>query len=372
MSHARALVRRMRMDDVIVIGAGYAGLLAANRLAPHARVRVIDPREVAVDRVRLHQLAAGTRALRRVARPLDGALDRRVARTLGRAAAVEPGLVRLEGGAALRARHVLLAHGRGAGRDGSIDALEGALELRERLASAAPGSAVAVIGAGLTGIELASEIAEAHPRLHVSLVARAAMGSDLAPGAAAHVRRVLAGLGVEIASAATGADIVIDQTGARPEPLGQASRFALDAAGRIRTDRLLRVLGTDGEPLEGVWGAGDAIAVDGLPWLRGGCASATPLGASAADRIRAASAAEPLEPVDVGFLFRCVSLGRREALIQFVDRDDRPTARWLRGSLAAAWKEAITAYAGIAPLRLSRVYTWPGAQRARRGAAVRS
>ncbi|MCR8671795.1 hypothetical protein NWP09_11670, partial [Agrococcus sp. HG114] len=174
--------------------------------------------------------------------------------------------------------------------------------------------------------------------------------------------RALARLGVEVADAAAGADIAIDQTGARPEPLGEASGLALDATGRIRTDRCLRVLGADGAPIEGVWGAGDAIAVDGLPWLRGGCATATPLGATAADAIAAARAGQPPRPVDVGFLFRCISLGRRDAIIQLVDRQDRPTDRWLGGPVAAAWKEAITAFAGVAPLRLGRVYAWPAAR----------
>lgn len=53
--------------EVVVIGAGYAGAIAANRLLAslteaerrHLRVRVINPRADLVERIRLHQLAAG-------------------------------------------------------------------------------------------------------------------------------------------------------------------------------------------------------------------------------------------------------------------------------------------------------------------------
>lgn len=61
MSHSRWFARRMVMEDVIVVGAGYAGVLAANRLAPHARVLVVDLHGRFVNRIRLHEVAAGTR-----------------------------------------------------------------------------------------------------------------------------------------------------------------------------------------------------------------------------------------------------------------------------------------------------------------------
>ncbi|MGD7732925.1 NAD(P)/FAD-dependent oxidoreductase [Propionibacteriaceae bacterium G57] len=363
MSHLPPPIRRMGMDDVIVIGAGYAGLMAANRLAPHARVRLVDPRTTTVDRIRLHQLTAGTRAVTRTARPLGRALDRRVVHTRARATRIEPGVVHLADGGQVRAGHILLAHGRAAARPGSMDTLEGALDLRGRLESAAPGTTVAVVGAGLTGLELATELAESRPQLRVRLVAREPVGGGLLPAAAAHVRRVLDGLGVQVVDGPMGSDIVVDQTGLRPEPLGEASGLALDATGRIRTDRYLRVLGADGDPVPGVFGAGDAIAVDGLPWLREGCASATPLGASAADRIRAELSGRALRLVNVGFLFRCISLGRREAVVQFVGRDDRLANWWLGGRAAVLMKEAISTYAGLAPFTMGRMYFWPGAPR---------
>lgn len=48
--------------DVVVIGGGYAGVTAANRLAQRADVTVtlINPRPDFVERIRLHQLVGGS------------------------------------------------------------------------------------------------------------------------------------------------------------------------------------------------------------------------------------------------------------------------------------------------------------------------
>ena len=48
--------------DVVVIGGGYAGVMAANRLTGRADVSVtlINPRPTFVERIRLHQLVGGS------------------------------------------------------------------------------------------------------------------------------------------------------------------------------------------------------------------------------------------------------------------------------------------------------------------------
>src|SRR4051812_43166643 len=48
--------------EVVVIGGGYAGTLAANHLRqnPDIHITLVNPRPQFVQRIRLHQLAAGT------------------------------------------------------------------------------------------------------------------------------------------------------------------------------------------------------------------------------------------------------------------------------------------------------------------------
>ena len=55
---------------VLVVGAGYAGLLAANRLAGRgAHVTLVNERDTFVDRIRLHEVIAGTRVPAGLIRP---------------------------------------------------------------------------------------------------------------------------------------------------------------------------------------------------------------------------------------------------------------------------------------------------------------
>src|SRR5690625_566922 len=51
-----------RMTDVVVIGGGYAGVIAANRLTtnPDLRITLVNPRSTFVERIRLHQRTVGT------------------------------------------------------------------------------------------------------------------------------------------------------------------------------------------------------------------------------------------------------------------------------------------------------------------------
>ena len=74
---------------------------------------------------------------------------------------------------------------------------------------------------------------------------------------------------------------------------------------------------------------------------RMGCVSAMPMGAHAGANIAARISAGRLAPFCFGFFIRCVSLGRRDGLVQFVDAQDRPTERVLTGRAAALVKELI-------------------------------
>ena len=62
----------MGMSSLIVIGAGYAGLLAARRACARGlAVTLVSERDVMVDRIRLHEVVAGIRSPEQATRPLS-------------------------------------------------------------------------------------------------------------------------------------------------------------------------------------------------------------------------------------------------------------------------------------------------------------
>jgi NADH dehydrogenase FAD-containing subunit len=93
-----------------------------------------------------------------------------------------------------------------------------------------------------------------------------------------------------------------------------------------------------------------------------GCASAMPMGATAADNLAAWLQGRPTTPHRFAFWMQCVSLGRRAAVVQSVTPDDRPTARVLTGRAAVLVKESVCRFV-IGMLRAERTlggaYRWP-------------
>jgi hypothetical protein len=90
--------------------------------------------------------------------------------------------------------------------------------------------------------------------------------------------------------------------------------------------------------------------------------------------VAAAFAGAAQVPFDFGYAIQCISLGRREGLVQVVNRDDSPRERIVSGRLGAWIKEAISRYA-YASVPLTRrwpgFYRWPGSGRGRSAPAAR-
>ncbi len=77
--------------------------------------------------------------------------------------------------------------------------LASAQQLRDLLPEVAKrGGRLVVIGAGLTGLEVVSEVAESYPTLQVSLLTGGTVGDDLSPKAANYVRSVLQKLSIKL------------------------------------------------------------------------------------------------------------------------------------------------------------------------------
>lgn len=332
-----------------MVGAGYAGLMCALRLAPYAHVTLVDPADRFTERVRLHERAAGrpdvTHAL--------GPFLRRtgVAHVASRAAAVDTDAheVTTDDGRVLPYHRLVLALG---SRTRSVDpgdrdrayTVESATGLRKRLQDG-PG-ALTVVGGGLTGIELATELAETHPRWRVGLLTGDVVGPGLSGRGRAHVRMALATRGVRVEEGRRAAgpedidtDVVVWAASMTPNTeLARAAGIATDAGGRVEVDAVLRSVSHPDVYAVGDSAAGHSATAGAL---RMGCAAALPTGSQAATAIIAELRGEEPKPLHFSYLLQCLSLGRRDGLVQFVRADDSPRDRVLTGRPAAYVKEGI-------------------------------
>ncbi|MFI6413348.1 NAD(P)/FAD-dependent oxidoreductase [Streptomyces sp. NPDC050585] len=396
---------------IVVLGAGYTGAVAAGRLARRLHredvtITVVNPEPDFVERVRLHQVAAGqdlrprplgemfagTGVELRLAKVTALDVDRK---TVTVATAGSPEREELE--------YDTLVYALGSGWDGGgvpgtaehaheVSSRPGALRLRARLAALAAGRPVVVVGGGLTGLEAATEIAEARPDLDVALVARGALGDWLSEKGRAHLRKVVDGLGITVhehtrvtaveADAVTTddgrtvpAEATVWTTGFAVHPIAQATTLELADRGRIVVDATMRSVSHPD-----VYAVGDAATATGPGGrpLRMSCASGVPMAWQAADAIAARLTGTKVPRVSIRYFQQCVSLGRGEGLIQFTSADDRAKDRVLTGRAAARYKELICRGAawGVAnptagmPSRRRRVVRRETGSRARARAAV--
>ncbi len=376
----------------MIVGGGYAGLMAAARLRRanrQAMITLVDPQPAFVERIRLHEVLAGAQPTARV--PYQQSLARRGIQFVeGRATSLHAAERRIEimtatGAEELRYDAAILALGSAIAAP-VPGVAEHALRLNDLAAIRASqsrlhalnaaGGTVLVVGGGLTGIEVAAELAERFPRLAVTFALRGALGAGYAAAASAHLRRRFARLGVAVredtaitaveagqALAADGARLPFDLCvwcgGFAAPALARAAGLPVDALGRVVVGPTLQVVG---QPA--LWAAGDAAVVSvGGAALRMGCVSAMPMGAQAGTNVGRVLLGQLAQPFNLGFAIRCISLGRRDALVQFTTAADQPRERVWTGRAAVLVKESIcrmTLLAVYTELRLGwSPYRWP-------------
>jgi NADH dehydrogenase FAD-containing subunit len=204
-----------------------------------------------------------------------------------------------------------------------------------------------VVGAGPTGLETASELAE--QGRSVTLVCGKVLGPYLHPRARRSVARRLAKLGVTILEGdgatvtsvtadgvrlADGrelhSDVTIWTAGFSAPELATRSGLSTDSLGRLRTDETL----TSVDDVR-IIAAGDSGAPSDLP-VRMSCQSAMQLGPQAAETVLSRIAGKKPARFDVGFFGECISLGRRAGVVQYAKRDDAPTLVFYLGNRSMA------------------------------------
>jgi NADH dehydrogenase FAD-containing subunit len=360
----------------MILGAGYAGLTAAKVLAKRtpAMVTLINESARFQERMRNHQVAAG-QELRRISIQ-DLVRRTNIKLVIDRVSGID-----------LTARQVLLASGHepvrydilvyALGSRGALDDVPGAAEhatpvatwqdaqrLHQQVGNA---GVVAVVGGGLTGIETATELAEAYPDRQVKLITRGKPGPMLNERAHDHLDRVLDRLQIEVVPNATVAKVAQDgllltdgrhidadttawTAGFAVPSLAQQAGLAVDHRGRMLVDPTLRSLSH-----REVYGVGDAAAArneDGEE-VRMGCGPGGIAGVAGAlaiaDRLDERMA-KPYRYHDVAWY---ISLGRRDGLMQFGGPDE--PGRLVTGRLAAYLKEWVALRGSVLGLRHSVV-----------------
>ena len=345
---------------VVVVGGGYAGVLAANRLSQRTDVDItlINPRPQFVERIRLHQLVVGN----------DDAVEDYSALLTDRAKLVvdtaqridaDAKVLRLVSGTTLDYDYLVYAVGSTAAVPISVPGavefayplgeLEAAQRLTACMADTPLQAPIVVVGGGLTGIEAASEFAEAGRS--VTLVT-GALGPSLAKGGRRSVAKRLKKLGVTVVENATVTQVQADHislgdgtalpsavtvwtAGFAVPTLASDSGLSTDRLGRLLTDETLTSVDH-----RSIIAAGDSASPSAQP-LRMSCQLAMPLASHAADTLLARlDGKEPknLNPASVG---QCISLGRHAGTIQMSHFNDEALPMYIGGHLAASIKESV-------------------------------
>ncbi|MBM7494961.1 NADH dehydrogenase FAD-containing subunit [Micromonospora luteifusca] len=348
--------------DVVVIGGGYAGVMAANRLTQRDDVTVtlINPRPTFVERIRLQQLVGGSDdAVVDYPDVLGEAVRLVVDSVIGIDAAGRS--VTLATGATVGYDYLIYAVGSGSADPGvpgaaefayPIASLEEAQRLRPVVDAAPTTALVTVVGAGPTGIETAAELAEKGRT--VTLVCGEVLGPYLHLKGRRSVAKRLAKLGVTVlegpdaqVTAVTRdavqlsggrelrSTVTIWTAGFGVPDLAARSGLSTDALGRLLTDETL----TSVDDMR-ITAAGDSAAPSDLPF-RMSCQAATRIGAHAADTVLARIAVEQPRPINLGFFGQCISLGRRAGIFQFASKDDTANRFYLGGRPGAKLKEFV-------------------------------
>jgi NADH dehydrogenase len=346
---------------VVVIGGGYAGTLAANRLQQNTAIDItlVNPRPKFVQRLRLHQFVAGTGDATADYGTLIGDGVQLVVDSATRIDATDR-KVWLASGRALHYDYVIYAVGSTGAVPVSVPGaaefaypvaeLELAQRLRARLDELDSDAPITVVGAGLTGIETAAELTE-QGRV-VTLVCGGRVAPSFGEPARQVVAKWLARNGVEVLETAVVAEVRPDTVvladgavrgsavtiwagGFGVPELARDSGLHTDALGRLLTDETLTSVDDDR-----IVAAGDAVAPSGQP-LRMACYTAGPTAATAADTVLSRIAGVQPALFSLAFVGSSVGLGRDAAVGQFTHKDDTPVDFHIRGRIPALLKEAV-------------------------------
>lgn len=365
---------------IIVVGAGYAGLLATVRLAGKIKpqiqsgktmITLVNSADVFVERPRLHQFAANQLIPQRsIADTLRGT---GVSFVHGTVTKIDVALRTLDmqtdtGAQQFGYDNLLYALGSTMDRDRVLGVRKNAfvltpsgpnsaLALREellKLNADRRGGRVLVCGAGATGIEAAAEFAGAYRNLRVQLVTRGEFGKFANKRIAEYMRRSLNRLGVTIqdqttitevrthqAVTASGAvfpfDVCVWAGGFIAHKLARDSGLTVNARGQILIDPFMRSISHPE-----IYAVGDAaypVKAPGVPAVRMSAVTAVMMGAHGADCMSAHLQKRTAQPFSFAYPGQGIALGRDNAIGFNNYPDDKPNLPYFTGKLGFEARE---------------------------------
>ncbi len=385
--------------NIIVVGAGYAGLEATARLAmktrrQNVRITLINPSDFFVERPRLHQFAANQPVKQRpIAEILAGTgvqfLHARVKAILARQRQVT---VTTAAGRQRLAYDYLLYT---AGSTIDLESVPGVGEHAFTLTPEGPRSAVAlksllpelneqsgqvlVVGGGPTGIEATAEFAESYPGLKVTLVTEGQLAGQFGRKIQAHIRQALGRLGVVVRQQTQVVRVersyLVTRRGERMDfdlclwaggfiasPLARQAGLAVNERGQVLVDPFMRSIS---DPR--IYAAGDSalpIPSANMPVrVRMAAYTAAITGAHTADCLADAIQGRRQKPLDFAYLGQGIALGRRDAVGFNNFPDDRPRDPIFTGLAGVLGREFFVKLLRDLPLierRLPGLPFWPG------------
>jgi NADH:quinone reductase (non-electrogenic) len=382
---------------ILVIGAGYAGLLFTMRLAgkvarQNVHISLVNESDTFTERLRLHQFATNQlvkwRSLPEMLRQTH------VQFIQGRVTSIDPAhheIVVIDQQQTQQLKYDYLVYALGSITD--RQSVPGVSEYAYTLAVKGPLSAAAlretlpsvqarhgrivVCGGGATGIETAAEVAKAYPNIKVHLVTQGSFGQFLGKAVAASIRRSLTRMGVEISDHTTVAavrahSIVIDRGSEIPcdmclwmggfvaPPLAREAGLEVNERNQIVVDPYLR--STSHPEIYAIGDAAYPREIPGAP-VRMSAVTATIMGAHGADSLSASLLGKAPKPFSFAYLGQGIALGRHNAIGFNNYPDDKPVPPYFTGWLGYQVREIFVRYLAAAP-RLERrwpgLFVWPG------------
>src|SRR5947209_14206247 len=358
---------------VLVIGAGYAGLLFTMRLArkvagQNVQISLVNESDTFTERPRLHQFATNQvvqwRSLPQMLRQTN------VQFIQGRVTSIDPAhheIVVVDQQQTHHVEYDYLVYALGSVTDRQTVpgvaqyaytlAPSGPLSaaaLRETLPSIeARGGQIVVSGGGATGIETAAEVASAYPHIKVYLVTREPLALFLGKSVASSIRRSLQRLGVEIidqtsVTAVRAHSVVIDQGselacdlciwtgGFVAPPLAREAGLAVNEHNQVIVDPFLRSISHPE-----IYAIGDAASPSEDPGVRVrmSAGTATIMGAHGADCLSATLSGKAPKPLSFAYLGQGIALGRHNAIGFNNYPDDKPFPPYFTGRLGYLIRE---------------------------------